>query len=585
VTVPELRHLLKDRYAIIRAAAANALGKIGPDARDAVPVLHELLKDSDSLLRRFAAEALGNIGPDAEEVVPDLIAALVDKEHELYLVAVVALRKIGKAAVPYLLTTLAGSDPVLRAEVAEVLGSLASDASQAVPALVNALQDPDPAVAVAAVHALGKIAPGLASTNETRYLGDLDRALELLPTLRDRIPSAALDETIASVTQARKALRWNKWFWWALLPAVAVVGIAIAVPLLYFRTSVVYRFRAWFGARWWVNFDPTVWQVRIASDDKHTLIQVTPGASAVATCERRIPLTAEHKEELRAARLKPLPSGDYLDLLRRTLGWDIGIEQMLGRPDSPIELVVDAAWQAEMFETLPVGAEALGLTNPLCRLAVTQTPVGPPVTESFELRGLVIGDPETDLKKAAREATIVHGVFSGAGIRSTLLLGKAATLGEINRVLSGPGHWLLHYAGHVRSTSAWQGWEVALHGGAMAATDFVTTVSHGRTILLAFMNGCNSVGDLEDLGAPGLGALFLQQGVPFVGTQMPVYDQTALKFATVFYNAFLPERNTVRGETLGGAVLRARRRLRSASWVDYFAFGRPGYHLRFEARR
>ena len=49
----------------VRRAAADALGKIGPAAAEAVPALIAALADADRDVRRAAADALGKIGPAA----------------------------------------------------------------------------------------------------------------------------------------------------------------------------------------------------------------------------------------------------------------------------------------------------------------------------------------------------------------------------------------------------------------------------------------------------------------------------------------------------------------------------------------
>ncbi len=53
---------LKDPKSYVRTRAAQALGRIGPDA---VPALIEALKDLEPRVRYGAAQALGRIGPDS----------------------------------------------------------------------------------------------------------------------------------------------------------------------------------------------------------------------------------------------------------------------------------------------------------------------------------------------------------------------------------------------------------------------------------------------------------------------------------------------------------------------------------------
>jgi len=50
------------------------LGGMGPDAKDAVPALVAALKDRDPSVRAAAAYALGQIGPDARSALKDLEA-------------------------------------------------------------------------------------------------------------------------------------------------------------------------------------------------------------------------------------------------------------------------------------------------------------------------------------------------------------------------------------------------------------------------------------------------------------------------------------------------------------------------------
>jgi hypothetical protein len=82
--IRELKHPEPD----MRKLAASALGRIGPEAREAVPVLIQALSDTaageSSAYQApdpvccVAAEALGKIGPDAEAALPALEKLLSD---------------------------------------------------------------------------------------------------------------------------------------------------------------------------------------------------------------------------------------------------------------------------------------------------------------------------------------------------------------------------------------------------------------------------------------------------------------------------------------------------------------------------
>lgn len=60
--VPALTVRLKSANPIVRQAAANALGEIGPGAAKAIPLLRQLLNDDDEFVRRCARQAVGRIG-------------------------------------------------------------------------------------------------------------------------------------------------------------------------------------------------------------------------------------------------------------------------------------------------------------------------------------------------------------------------------------------------------------------------------------------------------------------------------------------------------------------------------------------
>jgi HEAT repeat protein len=67
--VPHMIYLLKDETWEMRRGAAWILGKLGPEARDAVPALTEALNDPNPDVRTKAQEALKKVkGEDAESL-------------------------------------------------------------------------------------------------------------------------------------------------------------------------------------------------------------------------------------------------------------------------------------------------------------------------------------------------------------------------------------------------------------------------------------------------------------------------------------------------------------------------------------
>ncbi len=81
---PLAEALAHDQQGIVRQAAAEALGKLGPPAKAAVPALVSALeKDPWPAVRRFAAESLGWLGPDAKEAVAALARAAKDPKEDM----------------------------------------------------------------------------------------------------------------------------------------------------------------------------------------------------------------------------------------------------------------------------------------------------------------------------------------------------------------------------------------------------------------------------------------------------------------------------------------------------------------------
>jgi HEAT repeat protein len=195
--VLELSTLLRDDRHTVRAAAAEALGQIGPPARMAYPALFEAAQgDAEEAVRRRAVDALKKIGPPTERDVIPFIEALKDKNTETRAAAAQGLRLIGpeaRLAVPALaermkedpqvsvkvcaaqaiwaldrqqadgvlqelIAGLKALDPHVRTRAAGALAEMRADAQKAVPDLARALKDPESAeVRLKAAYALAAI--------------------------------------------------------------------------------------------------------------------------------------------------------------------------------------------------------------------------------------------------------------------------------------------------------------------------------------------------------------------------------------------------------------------------------------------
>jgi HEAT repeat protein len=115
-----------------RACVLLALGRIGPNAQEAVPALLEVLGDANeqSAYRCLAAEALGLIGPSAKSTVPALTRIVKDQENTDFLQAYAAeaLGKIGpdaKDVLPILKETTTEGRIVVRRAAAKAIKGIA----------------------------------------------------------------------------------------------------------------------------------------------------------------------------------------------------------------------------------------------------------------------------------------------------------------------------------------------------------------------------------------------------------------------------------------------------------------------------
>lgn len=101
-SVPALVAALNDASADIRTAAADALGRVGPEAKAALPALTATLKDPEKAVRQHAAFALGVVDPEDAAVLPALVELLKDSDLEVRRHAALSLGRLGPSARPAL---------------------------------------------------------------------------------------------------------------------------------------------------------------------------------------------------------------------------------------------------------------------------------------------------------------------------------------------------------------------------------------------------------------------------------------------------------------------------------------------------
>jgi HEAT repeat protein len=160
--VPALTRILDGPDADMRVCAAEALGRIGAVARDAVPSLiraiaqREAARDPESdPLTRHAVTALGRIGPDAKAALP-ILNHLFDKKIGDDYDMVIALNGIGAPPVRKLVHRLIQDAD---STAASLLARLGPEARDAIPSLTDAIHDMRLQVRFSAAIAIVHIKP------------------------------------------------------------------------------------------------------------------------------------------------------------------------------------------------------------------------------------------------------------------------------------------------------------------------------------------------------------------------------------------------------------------------------------------
>jgi HEAT repeat protein len=152
--------ILRRGSEVERQRAAQALARIGKPALQ--PLIETLKNDKDSGARAAAAFALGQMGPLSATALPDLTAALRDGEERVRGSSASALARLGpaaKGAIPPLVEMV--SHDAHPGAAIEALGAIGPAARDAVPALIAVLKDEkkEATTRASAATAIPRIAP------------------------------------------------------------------------------------------------------------------------------------------------------------------------------------------------------------------------------------------------------------------------------------------------------------------------------------------------------------------------------------------------------------------------------------------
>jgi HEAT repeat protein len=172
-------------------AAVEMMELFGGNASPAVPVLIRTTRCESVLLRRAAANTLGLVGPAADQAIPALVdLVLFDESAEVRDLAARALGRIGEAAEAPLAQLLRDPDVEVRLRAARACTELPSISPETEVLLHDVAEGDEPPVAVAALMALWRTTGNVESVTAggLKWLTSPDRevrmrAVELLEAL------------------------------------------------------------------------------------------------------------------------------------------------------------------------------------------------------------------------------------------------------------------------------------------------------------------------------------------------------------------------------------------------------------------
>ena len=361
--------------------------------------------------------------------------------------------------------------------------------------------------------------------------------------------------------------------------------------------------RVW-GARLMERRDPVYLIVRCSKSEDDILgfesSVLTSGAKAtVVSAKKEVTqsLLQQHLERISATGFTFAKLADFgQKLTGLVLAPDI-VALLTRFPENQLVVVHDALASLIPWETINFGDSFPAATGGLSRryladnLSVAkwleQRKYGP------QLDVLLVVNPTEDLPGAAAEGQRIQELFGDytSAIKLKVLEESQARKNVLLELFSSGRYDVVHYAGHAyfdphspaRSGILCSGHEV-LSGADLAGI--------GNLPALMFFNACEAARVRKpqdptdpELAMPkriqrsvGLAEAFLRGGVAnYMGTYWPVGDASAKRFAEVFYGGLL------QGNSIGQALLEARKEIQDQSWVDwadYVLYGSPEFVLK-----
>lgn len=142
---------------------ASMLGRIGPEAADAIPALLDELHSDRPNRRQAACTALGMIHLKADVVLPELVRLFAQRDVLVRRAAYDAAARFGPEAAPLFANALDDPAANIRITAARALWKATHKTDKILPVLLAALKDKEAGTRSAAAWALGEMGPAAAA--------------------------------------------------------------------------------------------------------------------------------------------------------------------------------------------------------------------------------------------------------------------------------------------------------------------------------------------------------------------------------------------------------------------------------------
>jgi HEAT repeat protein len=517
---------------IVRVRAAAAIDNIGIAAHPATPALRTALRDKDEAVRSTAAEAIGKMGQYARDAIPDLIA-IVNNSKEYIVVRNSAINALGNlgynasGATSSLISVLDGP-PELREAAYSAVGNVTEDIP---PVVWEKLVDTR-----IEVHLRNLLAVSITKKVERLLEGDvanipddkLKKSIANVEQCRAQVAGFGpdysslverLDRSIVSLNREQARRLSDNRRRQAYVVGSVFFGLAVLAFSVLASVNLRRRLLVLLGRRWTITFG----QCQALIEITDTTITIRPNVGAEASWSRFPTMWP--------------PTQTVLETVREML------------PGANIQVIVDRSlfrepWAYHLGGPWADGPDA-AIAGQLCAVP-GRSRIRPVYTKAIAFAAFSCSDPENFLPLEAVNGEIdtVTACFSRWGA-SVYCSQYSASVSSVCKGLMNAD--VIHVAAHATTAG------IVLQDGLLSTTELTNEFVSTLRCRLLVLSGCEAGRLSED---DSFVYTLVQAGVNVIAAVDFVKDQACRTFFEEFYAALLPGRKA-EGIELGAAIRKA----------------------------